>query len=1391
MLSPIRRITLVLLMLLVADIASLHAQHNSDQVERQRQYGRAIRPILQRYCFKCHAGDRTEADVDLSYFSTIATWKARVKVWQQVAHMLDSQQMPPKGSKQPSETERRQLRQWVEDFLKAEAVARAGDPGPVVLRRLSNTQYTYTLRDLTGIPTLNPAEEFPVDGAAGEGFTNTGNALVMSPSLVTKYLDAAKVVADQIVLLPDGIRFSEHTTQRDWTDEALGKIRQFYYRHTVSGGGKAVDLQGIKFNTNEGGQLALIDYLLAILEERDVLLGGDKRVAQIALERGLSRRYLATLVDVMRHDNKKSLLLSGLQKRLREAAPQDATDIAASIAAWQKALWKFNAVGQLGREGGPQSWMEAVTPTSQRQVIRLPIPASKSELITVYLANGDAGDGNQHDYVIWERPRIEFKDRPPILLRDVRSLVRRIERVRAAEGERVAEYLVAVKELYSSKKKLREVAKAMSLNPALLEHWTDYLALGHRRTPQIAGHFRNKLQRVHGYQDVNGWGQDGTPSLLTNRSDEPISFLTLTVPARGVTVHPSPTQESIVAWRSPMDGQVRVVGLVADSDNKCGNGASWRLEHVSQFGKQVLLHGVIDNGGKQPFQGDQAFQVEKGDLLQLIVTARDQDHSCDTTQLKWEIIEVHGKSRKWDLADQIIDNILTSNPLTDSYGNQGTWHFCASQNQSETPTTVPVGSILARWRDAVRDGGSPDEIVRLANVTQQLLLDGKPTNAGDKELKTQLSNWNGPLAWRLLASRLPLDPSDQSGSEGIDAARFGTHPNGSMIEPNDLCVQAPTNVEVQLPVQLVRGGELVSAVRLHTASAGRGCAQAKIVVHASEFAGPWPDAPLLVVQNGVGQRQVEQACREFRELFPAALCYTRVVPVDEVVTLTLFHREDGQLQRLILEEDEIRELDRLWDELWFISHEPLRSVVAFEQISEFATQDRPDLVIAFKPLRKKIDDRADQFRQRLIDTRPRHVEAIVDFAELAWRRPLTPSEQEALRGLYGRLRKADLAHGTAIRLTAARILTSPVFLYRLERASPGIKATPVSGTELANRLSYFLWASMPDRELQQLATKAILTDRKVLVAQLRRMLRDPRSARLAEEFSCQWLGIRDFDENDGKNEQLYPEFSTLRGAMYRESVMFFSELFRNDGSVLDILNADYTFVNRELAAHYGLLWPSHDDDTGSKSTGDEWLRLDGIRRRGRGGILAMSTVLATNSGASRTSPILRGNWVSETLLGERLPRPPANVPQLPEAVPSGLTARQLIEQHSSVPECAKCHAKIDPYGFALEQYDALGRLREMEVDTKTTLVDGRAIDGMNGLREYLTTVRHDDFIRQFCRKLLGYALGRAVQLSDEILLDEMQQRLIANDYRFSVAVESIVTSPQFLMIRGADWDEGE
>jgi hypothetical protein len=330
-------------------------------------------------------------------------------------------------------------------------------------------------------------------------------------------------------------------------------------------------------------------------------------------------------------------------------------------------------------------------------------------------------------------------------------------------------------------------------------------------------------------------------------------------------------------------------------------------------------------------------------------------------------------------------------------------------------------------------------------------------------------------------------------------------------------------------------------------------------------------------------------------------------------------------------------------------------------------------------------------------------------------------------------------------------------------------------------LSYFLWASQPDAELRQLAADGRLHEPDVLDAQMRRMLQDAKIRRLATQFACQWLLIDDFEHLDEKSERHFPTFAGLRGAMSEESILFFTDLFQSGGSVLDILDADYTFLNESLAQHYGI----------PGVTGDDWRRVNGVKKYSRGGILAQATVLAKQSGASRTSPILRGTWISEVLLGERLPNPPKGVPPLPddESETDGLTVRQLVEKHTSDPKCAVCHKRIDPYGFSLEAFDAIGRHRTSDlggrpIDSRVTTMDGSTFDGLEGLRGYLLTTRREAFVRQFCRKLLGYALGRAVQLSDEPLLAEMESNLAANNYKVEVAVSSIVQSRQFREIRG-------
>jgi hypothetical protein len=251
--------------------------------------------------------------------------------------------------------------------------------------------------------------------------------------------------------------------------------------------------------------------------------------------------------------------------------------------------------------------------------------------------------------------------------------------------------------------------------------------------------------------------------------------------------------------------------------------------------------------------------------------------------------------------------------------------------------------------------------------------------------------------------------------------------------------------------------------------------------------------------------------------------------------------------------------------------------------------------------------------------------------------------------------------------------------------------------------------------------------------------------------------------------------------MQEEVVRFFTNLFQEDRPVLSLLDADYTFVNGPLAQHYGL-----------SVQGADWQRVDGLRAQGRGGILGFAATLAKQSGASRTSPILRGNWLSEVVLGERLPRPPKDVPILPNETPAGLTERQLIERHSSDEKCAKCHQRMDPFGFALEGFDAIGRARSkdaagLDVDTQARLLDGTTFTGIDGLRSYLLTTRRDAFLRQFSRKLVGYALGRAMQLSDKPLVDAMIARLQSDDSHVGEAIELIIRSPQFRQVRGRDF----
>jgi hypothetical protein len=1361
----------VLLVAFAAASLPTAASAQESDVKLAAAYASRVRPLLKRFCFECHSGERVEAEIDLSSFATTDDMRRDLAAWIKIRAIIDNRQMPPIDSPQPTADERKTMQSWVRAFLLEEARRHAGDPGPVTLRRLSNDEYNYTLRDLTGVESLDPTREFPVDGAAGEGFTNTGNAQSMSPALVQKYLDAAKQVAAHAVLLPDGITFSPSSSRRDWTDERVADIRRFYSQFAVASDVQ-LNVGGAGRVPNGGGSIPLAKYFAATLEEREALTAGTKTIETVANERTLNAKYLNLLWQQLsvstEQSSQESLLLDQLRARWRTATPADTGKLVSLIGAQQQVLFQYNPIGHIGKDGKPKIWLDVANPIVSRRDFQVRLPDQESGDVSIFLTASDAGDGRDGDFVIWQSPRLTIDNGPDILLRDLAGLQRRLAKAQRDALSRTTDYLAAVGELEAAGAGLTDDSLAAAatkhkLDASALKAWAAYLGVGPAEPVIVSGHF-DKTETHGDYSFIRSWGTGATPIVTANSSDNQVRVPGIARP-HGITAHPSPTHFAAIGWQSPIDGLVKIEAQLSDAHPECGDGQAWFLQHRTHRRVGNLWKGQFGVGGSAKMEPRQ-ISVRKGELVSFIL-GPGGNYYCDLTEMNLTISEVSGDKRTWDLAGDVSGDLLAGNPHTDRHGNTKVWHFYTGEMKSVNRdegalVSVPAGSVLHRWQmetDAATRG-------ELARQVQQLATADRPTDTSspDGVLYEQLRNLT--LSPRSVESLLAGVAPDE---------RFGKHPLGHESAATDLVVQAPTVIEFKVPAKLASGRTLVVSGILDPKDGRDGTVRLEAGATRVEPSAIGASSPIVVNDGSPSRDRVLAAFAAFRDLFPPQVCYEQIVPVDEVVTLTLFYRQDDALRRLMLSGEQAAELDRMWDELFYVAQEPLRYEVAFEQIREFATQDRPDLVKVWDPLKPQVIARANAFRKRLVDTEPAHVEALLEFAGRVWRRPLTNSDRDSLTQLYQSLRSTEIPHEKAIRLTLARVLTSPAFLYRREVQPGGSQPGPVTDLELASRLSYFLWSSAPDAELRRVAESEKLNDGETLAQQTHRILADAKTRRLAIQFACQWLQIRNFDQNDEKNEALYPEFASIRDDMYEESVRFFEDMFRNNGSILDLVGADHTFLNETLAKHYGI----------DGVSGNDWQRVNGVRSKQRGGILAMATFLASQSGASRTSPILRGNWIYETLLGEKLPKPPAGVPQLPEEVPKGLTARQLIEQHSVAPGCYECHSLIDPYGFTLEQYDVLGRIRPTSVDTKTKLIGGEEIAGIDGLRDYLLTTRRDDVVRQFCRKLLGFALGREVQLSDEILLAEMLKTLEANDYRFQTAVEAIVLSPQFRNIRGS------
>jgi hypothetical protein len=354
---------------------------------------------------------------------------------------------------------------------------------------------------------------------------------------------------------------------------------------------------------------------------------------------------------------------------------------------------------------------------------------------------------------------------------------------------------------------------------------------------------------------------------------------------------------------------------------------------------------------------------------------------------------------------------------------------------------------------------------------------------------------------------------------------------------------------------------------------------------------------------------------------------------------------------------------------------------------------------------------------------------------------------------------------------------------RFTAPAAGDSVAPLPDLALASRLSYFVWAGPPDEELLALAKADRLRDPATLRQQVRRMVRDPKVSRFAQEFFGQWFGYRDFPSREPVNRAVFPAFDdALKQAMFEEPTRLITHLIREDRPITELLNGDASVVNGKLARHYGL--PVSDEN---------WQVVTGLRDKGRGGLLGMAVFLTANSQPQRTSPVKRGFWVVHKVLGEHIPPPPPDVAVLPaKETEAGKTVRELLKLHVEDAKCASCHRRFDPVGLAMEGFDPIGRSRSKDlagrpVDNLVSLPDGKEARGVPAFADHLAKYRKSDFTKTLGHKLLGYALGRSLQLSDQPLLARMQDELAKNDFKLSALFEVVATSPQFRNVRCKDF----
>lgn len=1252
--------------------------------EIRESYATKIHPLLIKACGECHGKEPKDNGLDLTSFETAQSIVSKPKLLSDVTERVRLGDMPPKDAPQPTDAEREQLLGWIESALDAEAVARAGDPGPVTLRRLSNSEYDNAIRDLTGVDMqLTRVREFPTDSVGGEGFANVGDAMPVTPELVERYHQTARDVAARVVLLPTGFRFSPSTERPDWAEEALKPLRSFHARYAGA-----------------NGEPPLAAHLAATLKHRDRLVReGSAVISAVATEEKLNPTYLAALWEGLNGTSAEQSEVDVLTKQWLETTAQ----IEAEHRLRQMAIQAAN------------------------QKIESRWASSKSVLVESNVAEGGSVPFEQHVSV--QRGELLLLTVGPNENHGADSTL--VEwSIRETTGE-------------------QRIWRVTDLVPDLLKGnpWSDQhnARWSFLETTSIPTFLTDRRNNNADRPELKSWSLGSEPSIFTNLSNEPVPVWTM-LPAQSFFMHPGPKRPVTVAWTSPIAGDLLVSGRVADVHPANLDGVSFELSHVAA---PELGQALADLGNEPPSLPDPGLPP---DMLGAV-------------RPKWRAATTD-PTPVLALIQSIQDQLF--------HGNYGKNAALAVGNGF--PAWEELNRVVARERV---QGAAREPLFRMVALPAQpdtfVVWDRLRLEGGD----------GPPLVFA-------DHPELRSVIEQASGLKFGQHPIGRPVSVSALVTDAGTEVVINLnelppellnalilprflraDVSLDEGSPETSSVRAFLiAATGGGGNLAEPVARAT--AGD-PRAAQIVHPRVAAERARPAAA--FRALFPPAVLFQPIIPRDAQGSVFLYRREDEPLRRLLLNEAERAELDRLWSELEFVSEQALATPIAYESLVQYYRKPNDGARIMFFYIQEfeeqiKRDEAALLAAQ--VDAEPRQLDALLAFAARAWRRPLDANESAAILASYHADRKEGVKHDPAFRAALARVLSSPWFLYRVEQPPTGQRWQPVSGDELATRLSFLLWDSIPDDELRAVAGR--LHDPVIMEHQLRRMLKDGRMRGMAEEFGARWLGVRDFVANHGRSLKHFPEFTpALRDALAEEPVRYFEDMLVNDRPVANVIAADAVVINDVLAEHYGI----------PGVTGPEWRYVEDVSAYGRGGFLGFGAVIAKQSAAARTSPIKRGAWVVQ-MLGERLPKVPPDVPPLPETPPDGLSVREITERHRQDPKCAGCHIRIDSYGMAMERFDAIGRLRPASElkpgDTKGTLFDGTEIDDIAGLRDYFAGPRREDILRSLARKLTGYALGRAVMTSDRKLVNEVTESMVSGGC-WSDALLIIVQSEQFRCIR--------